>query len=66
MIYFVLLKNMDAVVLGVTVLTAALGYLMNYRINRWDYRHRVSAVFYGSGRIYQMDDRNYGKYYHTV
>lgn len=54
-IYFVLLKNMDAVVLGVTVLTAILGYLMNYRINRWDYRHRREGEELALKTLYIQD-----------
>lgn len=60
-IYFVLLQNMDAVVLGVMVLTTALGYLMNYRINRWDYRHRREGEELAA-KIFYIQDRALDRY----
>ena len=39
-IYLYLLKSVDPVVILVTVVTAVLGYLVNYRANEWNYRHR--------------------------
>lgn len=39
-VYLYLLKSVDAVVILATIVTAVLGYLVNYCANEWNYRHR--------------------------
>ncbi len=39
-IYLVLLGRVDRVVILATVVTTVLGYLVSYRANEWNYRHR--------------------------
>ena len=35
-----LLKRVDAAVILATIVTAVLGYVVNYRVNEWNHRHR--------------------------
>lgn len=44
LIYLYLLKNVDVVVIAATVVTAVCGYLVNYRANEWNYRHRKEEM----------------------
>ena len=39
-IYIMLLKRVDAAVILATIVTAVLGYVVNYGVNEWNYRHR--------------------------
>ena len=39
-IYIMLLKRVDAAVILATIVTAVLGYVVNYRVNEWNHRHR--------------------------
>lgn len=39
-LYVMLLKKVDTAVLLVTIIAAVLGYVANYHVNEWNYRHR--------------------------
>ena len=39
-IYMALLKKVDTVVILATIVTAVVGYVVNYYVNEWNYRHR--------------------------
>lgn len=43
-IYLYLLKNVNVVVIAVTVATAVAGYLISYRANEWNYSHRKEEM----------------------
>lgn len=43
-IYLYLLKNVNPVVIAVTVATAVAGYLFSYRANEWNYSHRKEEM----------------------
>ena len=63
-IYLFLLANVDPVLLGVTMFTAALGYFASKRSNEWLYRHRdeENALEKRLGYMkWQASDRKLGK-----
>lgn len=55
-IYLYLLKSVDPVVILVTVVTAVLGYLVNYRANEWNYRHREEEEEICKHVLYVQDE----------
>ncbi len=55
-IYLYLLKRVDPVVILVTVVTAVLGYLVNYRANEWNYRHREEEEEICKHVLYVQDE----------
>lgn len=55
-IYLYLLKSVDPVVIFVTVVTAVLGYLVNYRANEWNYRHREEEEEICKHVLYVQDE----------
>lgn len=55
-IYLYLLKSVDPVVILVTMVTAVLGYLVNYRANEWNYRHREEEEEICKHVLYVQDE----------
>ncbi|MCM1182241.1 MAG: ABC transporter ATP-binding protein/permease [Roseburia sp.] len=44
LIYLYLLKNVDALMVVVTIVTAAIGWLVSHYVNEWNYRHREEEM----------------------
>lgn len=54
-IYLYLLKRVDMVVILATMVTAVLGYLVNYYVNEWNYRHREEDEEISKRVLYILD-----------
>ncbi|MDO5411313.1 MAG: ABC transporter ATP-binding protein [Lachnospiraceae bacterium] len=68
--YLMLLSNLNPLLAGVVMVTTAVGYLINKRINEWGYRHKEEEAAYdkslgyiqdtATGREYAKDIRIFG------